>query len=116
MPIDADAVLKALSMAWSPKSARQWTRERPANGQCNVTTLLIENLFGGEILKTPLPAGDHFYNRIDGARLDFTASQFDNPMSYADMPANRKEAAIGVQPAELAALTSAFQFHFSPQG
>ena len=31
-------------------------------------------LFGGEILKTPLPDGDHFYNRINGQRIDLTAS------------------------------------------
>jgi hypothetical protein len=29
---------------------------------------LVHEHFGGELLKTPLPEGDHFYNRIDGVR------------------------------------------------
>jgi hypothetical protein len=31
--------------------------ERPAAGQCNVTALLLHDLFGGELLKTLLPEG-----------------------------------------------------------
>lgn len=35
-------------------------REQPGGGQCNVTSLLIHALFDSDLLKTPLPAGDHF--------------------------------------------------------
>ena len=35
------------------RQQKQWTRERPAAGQCNVTSLLVHELFGGELLKTP---------------------------------------------------------------
>ena len=33
---------------------------------------MIYDIFGGEILKTPTKNGWHFYNRIDGKRIDFT--------------------------------------------
>ena len=95
MPIDAEAVEAALRKSWSLQSARQWTAEKPAYGQCNVTALAIEQVFGGDILKTPLPEGDHYYNRIDGGRFDFTASQFDHPIDYADILSSRQDAARG---------------------
>ncbi|SDH97061.1 hypothetical protein SAMN05216338_1015168 [Bradyrhizobium sp. Rc2d] len=70
MEFDPDEVQGALRKAWSLSTASQWTTDNPAAGQCNVTALLIHDLFGGELLKTPLPQGDHFYNRIEGRRYD----------------------------------------------
>lgn len=73
-----------------------------------MTTLLIHELYGGEILKTSLVAGDHFYNWIDGERLDFTASQFEAPISYADRLSCRAEAFSGISPDEYEALALRF--------
>ena len=109
MSFDPDDVQSALRQAWSLSTASQWTPANPAAGQCNVTSLLIQELFGGELLKTPLPAGDHFYNRIGGRRYDFTASQFEQSISYADLPANRADAERGATDDELAELRTAFQ-------
>jgi len=109
MSFDADGVQRALRKAWSLSTSSQWTADNPAAGQCNVTALLVHELFGGELLKTPLPAGDHFYNRIEGRRYDFTASQFDQPMAYADLPTNRDDALRGATSGQLAELRDAFQ-------
>lgn len=109
MRFDPDAIQGALRKSWSPASGRQWTPENPAAGQCNVTALVVHELFGGDLLKTPLPAGDHFYNRIGGRRYDFTASQFREPTTYMDLPAGRADAERGVTNTELAALRAAFQ-------
>jgi hypothetical protein len=79
--------------------------------QCNVTALLVHELFGGELLKTRLPDGDHFYNRIDGVRFDFTESQFAHPITYVDLPTTRDDAEFGATNAELAALRTAFLWH-----
>jgi hypothetical protein len=38
----------------------------------SLVSLLIHDLFGGEILKTHINKSWHFYNRIDGERVDFT--------------------------------------------
>jgi hypothetical protein len=105
---DPDDVQRALRQAWSLSTARQWTPANPAAGQCNVTSLLIHDLFGGDLLKTLLPAGDHFYNRIGGRRYDFTASQFDQPIVYMDLPASRADAELGATHDELAELRAAF--------
>lgn len=109
MSFDPDAVQCALRTAWSLSTASQWTADNPAAGQCNVTALLVHELFGGELLKTPLQAGDHFYNRIGGLRYDFTASQFDQPIAYADLPTDRADAEQGATREQLAELRAAFQ-------
>jgi len=72
--------------------------------------------FGGDLLKTRLPEGDHFYNRIGGRRYDFTESQFSLPITYADLPTTRAEAERGATIAELAALRLAFQRHSITSG
>ncbi|MHB0767069.1 YunG family protein [Bradyrhizobium sp. 5.13L] len=60
---DPDQVQDALRKAWSLSTSSQWTANNPAAGQCSVTSLLVHELFGGDLLKTLLPIGDHFYNR-----------------------------------------------------
>ncbi|WP_035667293.1 YunG family protein [Bradyrhizobium huanghuaihaiense] len=111
MNFDPDDVQRALSEAWSLSTSSQWTADNPAAGQCNVTSLLIHDLFGGDLLKTPLQAGDHFYNRIEGKRYDFTASQFDQPIVYVDVLTDRADAERGATHDELAQLRAAFRKH-----
>lgn len=111
MSFDPDEVQSALRKAWSSSTASQWTANNPAAGQCNVTALLVHELFGGDLLKTPLPAGDHFYNRIEGQRYDFTASQFDQPIAYMDVRIDRVDAERGTTHDELAELRAAFREH-----
>jgi len=109
MRFNPDEMQSALRKSWSLATAREWTPDNPAAGQCNVTAILVHELFGGDLLKTPLPIGDHFYNRIAGRRYDFTESQFTQPITYVDLPATRAGAERGATNAELAALRAAFQ-------
>ncbi|MET3907621.1 hypothetical protein ABID59_001962 [Bradyrhizobium sp. S3.3.6] len=87
------------------------TSEPSGGAQCNVTALLIHELYGGDLLKMPLPAGDHFHNRIEGHRHEFTASQFDEPISYLDVPTSRAEAERGATKGELAELRTFQERH-----
>lgn len=91
---DESRIRSALATAWSLETAKQWTPDTPAAGQCNVTTVVAHDLFGGEILKTCLPGYDvdHYYNRIDGVVVDLTDSQFSAPVSYDDEVASRADA------------------------
>jgi hypothetical protein len=54
--------------------------------------LVIQDLFGGEIQKTMIDSQRHFYNRIDGARYDFSADQFEQLPEFLDLPSSREEA------------------------
>ena len=79
-------IRKALEAAWSLETAAQWSPENPANGQCNVTSAVIYDLFGGEILRTRCSGVWHYYNRIDGNRIDLTDSQFSRPAARFAAP------------------------------
>jgi hypothetical protein len=71
-----------------------WTPEIPADDQDSSVSLLIHDFFGGEILKTPEKKGWHFYNRIDGRRVDFTrfgVNDFYQEKKFKDIPATPDE-------------------------
>jgi hypothetical protein len=83
---------RKLREAWSMETSGTWRSDNPAAGQCSVTALVVQDELGGEILKTDVDGAWHFYNRIDGRRVDFTMSQFASPIGYDDLPSNRQEA------------------------
>jgi hypothetical protein len=68
-------VKEALRSTWElDKSADMTTFEPPVDQSCETSTLIFD-IFGGEILKTHNKKGWHFYNRINGKRIDFTGSK-----------------------------------------
>ncbi|WFU18243.1 hypothetical protein [Bradyrhizobium sp. CB3481] len=81
-----------LREAWSAETGGKWRPDNPAAGQCSVTALVVQDKLGGDILKTDVAGAWHFYNQIDGRRIDFTMRQFDSPIGYDDLPSNRQEA------------------------
>lgn len=90
--IDVNRIQEALLHSWSKHTSSLWTTESPAKGQCSVTACVIQELYGGDILKTSTPDGWHFYNRLYDVRCDFTASQFTAPIHYEDTPSSFEEA------------------------
>jgi hypothetical protein len=83
---------RRLTKAWSSETGSKWRPDNPACGQCSVTALVVQDLLGGELLKTRVAGAWHFYNRIDGRRWDLTVSQFETPIGYDDLPSSRQEA------------------------
>ena len=60
----------------------------------SITSLLVYDIFGGEILKTHQENEWYFYNRINGERLDFTGSGNNKPTTtklFEDLPSNPDE-------------------------
>ncbi|MGX9135060.1 YunG family protein [Rummeliibacillus sp. JY-2-4R] len=87
-----ERITNALFKSWSLESSSKWSKDNASAGQCGVTTLVVNDILGGEIRKTKLPDGWHFYNFINNKRYDFTASQFKKEILYRDIPSNRIEA------------------------
>ncbi|MDR0140177.1 hypothetical protein RFW18_20660 [Metabacillus idriensis] len=81
-----EQLLNIKKKTWSLKSSSKWSIDNPAKGHCGVTSL------GGEIRKTPISKGWHYYNIIQNTRYDFTDSQFSESIKYKDLPSNREEA------------------------
>jgi hypothetical protein len=90
--IQTENLIEILYNSWSIHTSSKWTNKNPAKGQCGVTALVINDLYGGVILKTQIPEGWHFYNQIDGQRYDLTETQFIEKPQYQDIKSTREEA------------------------
>jgi len=87
-------VQEALKSSLSQDNAPGTKIIKPATSQDRFISLLIHDIFGGEILKTQIRRRWHFYNRIDGERIDFTRSNRSNyavDQSFEDIPSTPAE-------------------------
>jgi len=113
-------IRSALEASWSSETSVCFSRDAlPSYGQCAQTAVVIQEWFGGEILRTTgwHGQGNHFYNRIDGKRIDFTADQFKMPgysyeLTYEDRPSGEAEATAETLPGQVEALRRAFSIAF----
>ena len=60
----------------SPGLKENWCEENPSLGQCAITTLIVNDFFGGKIMRCMTPSGSHYYNLIDNEVIDLTVEQF----------------------------------------
>jgi hypothetical protein len=74
------ALRDALSKAWSSQTSMDpgnWNSHNPAWGQCAVTALLVQEFFGGELLRTTIEGISHYWNVLpNGEEVDLTRHQF----------------------------------------
>jgi hypothetical protein len=105
---DEKIVKALLRQCWSRESSSLWTEQNPACGQCGVTAIVIQEQFGGEILKTPVDGRWHFYNRIDDKIHDLTIEQFQSLPDYLDCPSSREEAFADTNQAQYNYLSKQF--------
>jgi hypothetical protein len=70
-----NVVHEALKQIWANYDSTASTPGKPQVSLNVITSLLIHDIFGGEILKTHKKKGWHYYNLIDGERIDFTISE-----------------------------------------
>ena len=100
-----------VSRAWSRETASpscqgQWDPANPAYGQCAVTALLVQDRFGGDLLRTVAEnRGSHYYNRLpNGWEVDLTRSQFPPDQRFEPADARTREYALD-SPGAVAART-----------
>jgi len=90
-------VRNALKKTWTMEQNPGYKSVKSANGMSSVTSRLIYDIFGGEILKTHKKNDWHFYNRIDGELVDFTRSEMvksSNNNHFEDIPSTPDETSI----------------------
>jgi len=68
-------IQEALKQAWKSVDNLGFFRGIRADSKSGIISQLIYDIFGGEILKTHEKRRWHFYNRINGERVDFTISE-----------------------------------------
>lgn len=115
-----ESIRQALEQSWSIKTSVCFnpTIAPRSYGQCAPTAAVLQEQYGGEILRTEVKKLDggsirHFYNRIGGERIDFTADQFNiqnywSELEYADIPSSLEEAYTEMLPCQLASMRHAF--------
>jgi hypothetical protein len=96
-------VRKALKQSLTVNSSRKLDLKHKSEGEDKLISLLIHDVFGGEILKTQTKKYWHFYNRIDGERVDFSGKtsqeSFYNNI-FEDIPATTDDTFNYVDPAD----------------
>ena len=75
---------QAIEASWSLDTAEEddgWTPDNPSRGQCDITALVVQDIFGGDLLAAPvLRDGEqvewHMWNRLPGGlEVDLTRGQ-----------------------------------------
>ena len=83
-----DKFIEALNASWSKdtayrKDADNWTPQNPALGQCAITALLFNELYGGKIYSGESDTGIvHYWIRKFGKKYDFTKQQFNEDIHF----------------------------------
>ncbi|MGZ9713510.1 YunG family protein [Glaciimonas sp. GNP009] len=105
-PLD---LYRSISRVWSADTSSPtgaWSQSNPAQNHCSITSLVVQDHFGGGILTTKTPGGTHFYNLIDGKKWDLTVHQFAEPVPYDDTPSSRDSAFADTSKQKYALLTA----------
>ncbi len=76
-----DELERLLNESWSretcsPGLRDRWSEENPSLGQCAITAIIVNNCFGGKIMRCMASSGSHYYNLIDDKIVDLTVKQF----------------------------------------
>lgn len=78
--VDKTKLEYLLLLAWNKETSAGgvWDEDNRALNQCAVTALVVQDYFGGVLLRCPMTNGDgHYWNRTaSGKELDLTEIQF----------------------------------------
>ena len=82
--VSEEGLEKALKVSWCRDTSSDpdnWSLEKPAWGQCAVTSLIVNDYLGGDIVwaLAKLPDGSeisHYFNKVYDEEKDFTRIQF----------------------------------------
>jgi len=77
--VDINMLNEALRQSWCAETANgDWSLNNPSQNQCAITALVVQDYFGGDLLRCLMTDGDsHYWNRLpDGTELDLTEDQF----------------------------------------
>jgi hypothetical protein len=90
-----DDVGGIISACWNRRTSYDpagWSNRNRAWGQCAVTALVVQDLFGGIVLRGYINGIEHYWNRLPNeAEVDLTRTQFAKVREVASVvPASRE--------------------------
>ena len=86
---------RIISTCWNRRTSYDpvgWSNRNRAWGQCAVTALIVQDLFGGVVLRGFVNGIEHYWNRLpNDEEVDLTRKQFANVREVAAIaPASRE--------------------------
>jgi hypothetical protein len=79
-PAGLDHIGDIISACWNRRTSyepERWSRSNRAWGQCAVTALVVQDLFGGVVLRGFVNGIEHYWNRLPNQiEVDLTRVQF----------------------------------------
>lgn len=70
---------EAIRWSWCGDTSTDpaWVSDRPSEGQCAVTALVVQDYLGGDLVRAIVGGVSHYWNRLpDGTTMDLTRDQF----------------------------------------
>jgi hypothetical protein len=104
-------IREALKQTWAWENNSPIPNNSSSKGQDKEVSLLIHDIFGAEILKTPNKKGWHFYNRIDGERIDFSNAEAEKQSAeslFEDIPSTPEETGMYFEPVDYSSFYTKF--------
>lgn len=83
VPAVTEADAMKMRQCWSADTSMsdEWSAEVPEKGQCAVTAMLVQDLYGGVLNRAVVNGESHYWNTIaSGEEVDFTRAQFEVPV------------------------------------
>ncbi len=89
-------VSNAIKAEWDDQTSANgqlWSVENPARGQCVPTALVLNDIFGGEIVRVivtdeqdPAFRETHYYNKLSNGYYDLTGNQYPESVIMTKAP------------------------------
>lgn len=76
-----EEVKSIIKISWTKETAfpgcqEGWSEQNPSLGQCAVTSLIVNDFFGGKIMRCMCNGISHYYNLVNNEIIDLTVDQF----------------------------------------
>lgn len=65
-----------------PKVQDNWSEFNKCFGMCAITSLIINDYFGGNICKIHVDGISHYFNLVEDKIIDLTSNQFNHELDY----------------------------------
>jgi hypothetical protein len=75
---DRTSLFAAIRHAWAADTSTDsgWSVTCPAQGQCAVTALIVQDYLGGQLVRAEVEGISHYWNRVKEGEVDLTRDQF----------------------------------------
>lgn len=74
-----------------PKVREKWNKENKYFGMCAITSLIVNDYYGGDIGKIYVNDISHYFNIINNQIIDLTAKQFKGKIDYSNYEIKRRK-------------------------